>query len=267
MDTLFWILSKAIWMLVSPDNGLLFLLVLGTILQFTKRKVLGRRLITFTSMTILILAVFQVDRLILLPLENRFPAPKSLPKSIDGIIVLGGAENARVTHARGQVALLDSAERLTTFVELSRRYPNAKLVFTGGAGALNEQMFKGADAAKLFFEQLGLDANRVQYESDSRNTFENARNSFEMLRPKAEENWILITSAWHMPRSVGVFRKAGWPVIPYPVDFSTSGEMEYGLEFYGLSAVSSVSWVLREWVGILAYRLVGRTSELFPGPE
>ncbi len=266
METIVWVLSKVLWMLVNPSNGLLILLLVGTILLFTDRGKWGRRLITFVSSVILILAVFQLDRVLLLPLENRFTIPEPLPRAVDGIIVLGGGEDARITHARGQVALLDAAERLTSFVELSRLYPEAKLVFAGGAGALNEQRFKGADAARKLFEQLGLDSGRVQFESNSRNTLENAQNAFALVTPQKEESWILITSAWHMPRAVGVFRNIGWPVIPYPVDFSTSGEIQYGLDFYGLSAVPAFTWVLREWVGIAAYWLMGNTSELFPGP-
>lgn len=266
MDTVIWFLSKAIWMLVNPNNGLLILLVLGTVFLFTDRKAFGRKIITFCTGVLLILSIFPWDGLMLLPLENRFPIPEPLPKSIDGIIVLGGSEHARITHARGQVNLLDSAERLTTFVGLSRRYPNAKLVFAGGAGGLKDQKYKGADTARILFEQLGLESKRVQFESDSRNTFENAANAFKLVKPQRQESWVLVTSAWHMPRAVGVFRKAGWPVIAYPVDFSTSGDTDFSVGFYGLSA-SSVSWVLREWVGIVSYWMMGRTSELFPKPE
>ena len=142
MDTAIWILSKIIWALVKLDNLLLFSLVLGSLFLFTGRKSLGRKLVTISSVIILVLTVFPLNSLILLPLENRFPIPEPLPKSLDGIIVLSGAENLRITHARSQPAIRDSAERLTTFVGLSRRYPNAKLVFTGGAGSLSNQEFK-----------------------------------------------------------------------------------------------------------------------------
>ena len=265
MDTAVWILSKAIWMLVDPKNGLLILLVLGATLLYTGYKSLGRKLVTLVSGILLLLSIFPWAGLMLLPLENRFPIPEPLPNTIDGIIVLGGSEHARITQARGQVALLDSAERLTAFVSLSRRYPEAKLVFAGGAGGLRDQEFKGADTAKILFKQLGIKPNRVQFESNSRNTFENAMNAFELAKPKKQESWVLVTSAWHMPRAVGVFRNAGWSVIPYPVDFSTSGKMDFRIGFYGLS-VSSVSWVLREWIGMVSYWLMGKTSDLFPKP-
>jgi uncharacterized SAM-binding protein YcdF (DUF218 family) len=267
MDTATWIFSKVVWMLVDPDNGLLLLLVLGTILLFTDRKNLGRRLVSITSVALLVLTVFPWSGLILLPLENRFPIPEPLTKPIDGIIVLSGAEKSRITKERGQVVLRDSAERLTTFVGLSLRYPEAKLIFSGGAGSLGKQEFKDTDTARLLFEQLGLSTDRVHFESESRNTVENARNSFDLARPQMGEKWVLVTSASHMPRAVGVFRKIGWSVIPYPVDFNTTGKIEFGIHFTGLENVNLISWALHEWVGIVAYWVMGRTSELFPGPE
>ncbi|MBT5549591.1 MAG: YdcF family protein [Nitrospina sp.] len=266
MDTAIWVFSKVAWLLFDPDNGLLILLVLGAVLLYTGREKLGRRLVAIASVALLVLSIFPWSGLLLLPLENRFPIPEPLPESIDGIIVLSGAERARIAHARDQAVLRDSAERLTTFVGLSRRFPKAKLIFAGGAGGLGMQEYKDADTARILFEQLGLSANRVQFESSSRNTVENARNSFKLAKPQMGENWVLITSASHMPRAVGVFRSIGWPVIPYPVDFSTTGKIELGIIFDGLENINSISWALHEWVGIVAYRLMGRTSELFPGP-
>ena len=267
MDTITWIISKVIWTLINLDSVLLILLILGTIFLFSGRENLGRRLVAIASFSLLIFTTIPFADMVVLPLENRFPIPEPLPKSIDGIIVLGGAENAKISQARGQVVIHGSAERLTQFVGLSRRYPKAKLVFTGGAGALNKQQFVLADTARILFEQLGLSEDRVQFESKSRNTIENARLSFDIAKPQKGESWVLVTSASHMPRAVGVLRKIGWPVIPYPVDFNTTGKIEFRISLDGLRNISSLSWALHEWAGIVAYRLMGRTSELFPGPE
>jgi uncharacterized SAM-binding protein YcdF (DUF218 family) len=267
MDTAIWIFSKIIWALVKLDNLLLFSLVVGSLLLFTDRKSLGRKLVTISSVILLVFTILPFNSLIILPLENRFPIPEPLPKSIDGIIVLSGAERKTITKARGQVVLRDSAERLTTFVGLSRRYPNAKLVFTGGAGSLTNQKFKSVGTAQMLFEQLGLTSDRVKFEYDARNTQENGQNSYDLMKPKRGENWVLITSASHMPRAVGVFRKVGWSVIPYPVDYSTTGEIEFTLDLGGFQTVTATSSALHEWAGILAYWLMGRTSELFPGPN
>jgi len=156
---------------------------------------------------------------------------------------------------------------LTTFVSLARRFTDAKFVYAGGQGAIGAQEYKAAFTARLFFEQMGLDPDRVIFDSQSRNTLENAQNAFKLAKPKKGEKWVLITSAWHMPRSVGIFRKLDWEVIPYPVDFKTTGKLARALRIPpSLSATSGVSNVLYEWVGLIYYRLLGRTSELFPGP-
>ena len=204
--------------------------------------------------------------MLLIPLENRFPIPEPLPEDINGVIVLGGAEIPKLTQERGQASLGGSAERLTTFVSLARRFSDVKLVYAGGQGAIGRQEYKAAFTARLFFEQMGLDPDRVIFDSQSRNTMENAQNIFKLVKPQKGEKWVLITSAWHMPRSVGIFRKLGWEVIPYPVDYKTTGKSEVTLHFPPrLSSTSAVSNVLYEWIGLVYYRLLGRTSELFPG--
>ena len=111
-----------------------------------------------------------------------------------------------------------------------------------------------------------FDTDRVLFDYQSRNTMVNAQNALQLAKPEKDEKWILITSAWHMARSVGIFRKLGWQVIPYPVDFKTTGKTEFSLFIPSLASVSNISLPIYEWTGILYYWLLGRTSELFPGP-
>jgi uncharacterized SAM-binding protein YcdF (DUF218 family) len=267
MDTVLWIISKIFWRLASPDVCLLLVLLVGVCLLYSSREKLGRGLVATTTAIIVLFSLFPVSSMLLIPLENRFPIPEPLPEDINGVIVLGGAESPKLTQVRGQASLVGSAERLTTFVSLARRFPDAKFVYAGGQGAIGAQEYKAAFTARLFFEQMGLDPDRVMFDSQSRNTLENAQNALKLVKPEKEEKWVLITSAWHMPRSVGIFRKLGWEVIPYPVDYKTTGESELTLRFPPrLSTTSAVSNVLYEWIGLTYYRLLGRTSELFPGP-
>ena len=266
MDTVLWMISKVFWQLASPDISLLLVLSAGVCLLYFDREKLGRTLITVATIIIVLFSLFPISNMLLIPLENRFPIPEPLPKDINGVIVLGGAERPQLTQERGQVSLGGSAERLTTFVSLARRFSDVKLVYAGGQGAIGLQEYKAAFTARLFFEQMGLDPDRVIFDSQSRNTMENAQNAFKLVKPKKGEKWVLITSAWHMPRSVGIFRKLDWEVIPYPVDFKTTGKLELNLVIPPkLSSTSSVSNVLYEWIGLIYYRLLGRTSELFPG--
>jgi uncharacterized SAM-binding protein YcdF (DUF218 family) len=100
----------------------------------------------------------------------------------------------------------------------------------------------------------------------SRNTEENATLSKALAGPKPGERWLLVTSAYHMPRSVGLFRRAGFAVEPYPVDWRTSREnllTPFNLAGEGLERTDLA---IREWMGLAAYRISGKTSELLPGP-
>ena len=120
------------------------------------REKLGKRLITIVTAILLTFGLVPVGTVLLVPLENRFPIPEPLPEKIDGLIVLGGAEIPMLTKIRGQVSLAGSVERLTTFLSLARRFPEAELVYAGGQGAINAQEYKAAHTAKLFFEQMGF---------------------------------------------------------------------------------------------------------------
>lgn len=267
MDTLLWIISKLLRPVFSLDKLLLILLVLGTILLWTRRQRAGKWLVSLAAAALLSFAILPVGGWLLLPLEDRFPPPKALPENVDGIIALGGAELSTISAARGQPSLSEAAERLTTFAALARRYPQARLVFTGGLGRLSQKGPTSAETARTLLEQIGMDVDRILFDHQSRNTWENAKRSLTLANPQPGENWVLITSAYHMPRSVGVFRKVGWKVIPYPVDYYSEGPEQ---SFLGSGNLSSVEFITRwsqEWMGILAYWMMGRTSELLPGPE
>jgi uncharacterized SAM-binding protein YcdF (DUF218 family) len=264
VDNTFWVISKVIWGIVAPETSLLILLILGTVLMWTRRNKAGSLIVTTSVVIIALISILPFSTWIFHPLENRFPVPTKLPEEVDGIIVLAGAENISVTAARGQPSLNGGGERLTTFVWLARLYPNAILLFSGGSGSLIDQKNKPGDTARKLFDQLGLKAERVQYESDSKNTAESALKSYQLVQPKPDQNWILVTSAFHMARSVGLFRKVGWQIIPYPVDFSTTNSSSMSFD---LMEIGRFSQGLREWVGLVVYRMKGQITELFPRPH
>tara|TARA_Y100001960_G_scaffold160002_1_gene168218 strand:- start:119 stop:922 length:804 start_codon:yes stop_codon:yes gene_type:complete len=266
MDNTTWVISKIFWLLASPNTSIFLVLLAGVGLLFLSREKLGKKLIVASTALILLFSSLPIYEILLLPLENRFPIPEPLPEKLDGIIVLGGAEIPKLTKLRGQISLTNSAERLTTFVSLARKYSDAKFVYAGGQGAITAQKYKSAATARLFFEQMGLDTSHIIFDSQSRNTQENAENALKLVHPEKGEQWVLITSAWHMPRSVGIFRKLNWQVIPYPVDFKTTGELEMDIKLPRFSTIGSVSNAIYEWIGLFYYWLMGRTSELFPGP-
>jgi uncharacterized SAM-binding protein YcdF (DUF218 family) len=193
---------------------------------------------------------------LLRPLENRYPVPEAT--SIEGhagIIVLGGALGHPDSYrAHGQVPLGDAAERMTVPVGLMRQHPQLELVFSGGEGRLLTLGVTESELARVFYQQQGLDMNKVRLEDGSRNTRENAEQVAKLLGTRCQQPWLLVTSAWHMPRSMAEFEAVGCKVTPYPVDFRT-GEST-ALTEYEL-APSLLRWqtALNEWLGLWVYRV------------
>lgn len=184
-----------------------------------------------------------------------------------GIIVLGGSVNADLSASRDRVALENAAARLTSGVALALRYPKAQLVFTGGSSDIGAGGRDEAGTVHQLWSSLGVPEARMTFEDRSRNTFENAIFTRDLVAPKPGETWLLVTSAAHMPRAVGIFRRAGFPVVPYPVDYQTFGDIR---DWYPkadiLRSLHRISIAGHEWIGLAAYWLTGKTDALFPAP-
>lgn len=264
MDNLFFYLSKLIWLVISPDSLLLILIISCLILLYRNRQKQAKILLSIVSSAFIILALFPIGEWLLYPLESRFQNNPQLPDKVDGIIVLSGAEDAELSHIWGQVELGAAAERDLSFLFLAKRYPKAKLVFTGGTGSLTKQEYKGADVAKTLFEQQGFDTQRILFERKSRNTFENVIYTKKIIKPVNNEKWIVITTSWHMPRAVGIFCESSWPVIPYPVDHQTNKESLFRIDFDLSNNLYILKMATKEWLGLFAYYLSGKTTSIFP---
>ncbi len=258
-----FVLSKLFWAVFAPGNLLLLLVLVGLMVPRGGRR-RSARLALAAALALLAVAVLPIGQWVVAPLEARFPQPQ-LPAHIDGIIVLGGAVEPDITRAHGQVALDGAASRITETLAIALRHPEAKLLLSGGdASILPRPGEREADDTRRLFIELGVPPERILIEDRSRNTFENALFSRRVAAPKPGETWVLVTSAMHMPRAVGCFGEVGWNVLPYPVDYRTEAhplpdfKLAEHLELLDLAA--------KEWVGLVAYRLLGRTDALLPGP-
>lgn len=252
--------------LVDPGNLFFLVLLLGAVLSWTPTGRSGRLLVALAALAGLFAAAVPAGRQALLALENRFPAVTELPSRVDGVVVLGGMVDPFVTRARGQLTLGGAVERLLALAEIGRRYPGAKLVFSGGSGVLGRQDATEAEALRPHLAAFGLDPARVQFEGRARNTHENAVLTRALVRPRPEETWLLVTSAFHMPRAVGAFRHAGWAVVPYPVDYQLEPEPPPGWGFDFLGGMNALRAAMHEWTGLVVYRLTDKTGALFPAP-
>ena len=263
---MFFILSKTLGYITLPSNLLTLIGLSGIALLFTRFVGAGRRLLVASVILIVAIGVLPVGTALILPLEERFPPWNPAQGAPTGIIVLGGVINADRSAARGQISLDESAERVTAAVELARKYSSVRIVFAGG----NANLFTGpseASYAVLFFESLGVPRDRITIETQSRNTAENAVFTKRLIAPKPGERWLLVTSALHMPRAIGAFRQAGFPVEAFPVDYQTDGwEDLWGLPGSLMGGIRGLDIAVHEWLGLLAYWITGRIPVLFPGP-
>ncbi|CAK0773946.1 Membrane protein [Gammaproteobacteria bacterium] len=263
-----FVLSKLLWIVVTPGHFLMLALVTGVMLQRWRGERMQRwgRQVTLGVASILLgFTIFPVDQWLIQPLEHRFPIPV-LPDRVDGIIVLGGMVDTTLSLAWGRPKLNHEADRLTEFVYLAHRYPQARLVFSGGSGALGDGGPSEASVAREILSRLDLSPTRVLFEDQSRNTYENVLFSHQMVQPKASETWVLITSAALLPRTIGLFRKVDWPVIPYPVAFRAGREIALPPSLDLASTLCHFDEAIHEWLGLLAYWLMGRTDDWFPNP-
>jgi len=258
MDSFFYWFSKLVWLLVSLDSLLLICFGVGFFLLWFGRNIWAKRVFGVLLGLMLMVALFPIGEWLLYPLETKYPHNPQL-EDVDGIIVLSGSEDPIYTKIWNQVVVGGAIERNLAFMTLARQHPEARLVFTGGAGSVLQQNYKEADVAKRLFEEQGLDVSRVVFERESRNTWENALLSKELARPESGTNWVLITTAWHMPRSMGIFCKVGWEVTPYPVDFYTQPDNLLRVNWGFAVNLNILVAAVKEWVGLMAYRLTGKT--------
>jgi uncharacterized SAM-binding protein YcdF (DUF218 family) len=264
---MFFVLSKVLAFLTVPSNVILSIGIVGLLLLLTRFRRAGVRLTAASLLLLLIVGVTPIGYALIVALENRFPPGKEDGPPITGVIVLGGPIDSRMSTLRGKLSVTGEVERLLEGAALAKRHPSAKLVFTGGNPSLFGTDPPEAVYAVQLFEQLGVPKERIVLEDRSRNTAENAEFTRRMLDPKPGERWLLITSAIHMPRAVGAFRKAGFPVEPFPVDWHTPPNPHlWRLPRNLLGGVGALNHVAHEVIGLAAYWATGRTSELFPGP-
>ena len=256
---MFYALSKFLGFFVVPSNIMVSLGLIGIALLATGRARMGRCMVVASLILIAAVGVLPIGRWLALPLEDRFPRWDTTRGVPTGIIVLGGGViKPEISVNRGEIAVGNSADRIVAAVELARRYPSAQVVFVGR----NE-----ADFVIRFFEKFGVPQDRIVVERKSRDTAENATFAKQLIMPKPGERWLLVTSAIHMPRAVGVFRKMGFAVDAYPVDYQTAGTQDlWALSASLMGGIGILDRAAREWTGLLVYWITGRISEPFPRP-
>jgi uncharacterized SAM-binding protein YcdF (DUF218 family) len=266
-QAMFYYVAKIVWFFLTPSNALVTLALAGLLLMRTKRARLGQRLAISSAVLLFVAGLSPLGHALMLPLEERFPAYRDDGTPIAGIVVLGGTFDTEATNVHGQMALNETGERLIALGELARRYPDAKLIYAGGGSEFTPDTTPEATLVEKTAHQLGIAPGRIAYDRKSLNTYENAIYAKKLAQPKASERWLVVTSAFHTPRTVGVFRAVGFAVVPYPVDYRTAGPQSLLRPFAFVSeGLRRTDIATKEWIGLLTYRLSGRTQHVFPGP-
>ena len=264
---MFFILSKILGFLALPSNFLMAIGLVGLVLLCTRFTRLASWLIVTSLVLLAVAGLSPLGNVLILPLEQRFPPWDASRGPPDGLIILGGAISPGISAARGAVALDEAAERVTVAAELARRYPNARVIFSGGSNAVLFDEGVEAPFAVRQLQDLGIAHDRITAEEQSRNTIENAAFARLIANPKPGQRWLLLTSAYHMPRAVAAFRAADFPVEAYPVDWRTRGPDDLVRPFASVSeGLRRTDTAVHEWIGLFAYRLTGKTDAFFPGP-
>lgn len=263
---MFPILTRIFWLLVQPVSIAVLLLILGWLLSFRAKRFWSRTFLALGTLIFLVTGFTTFGYVLITPLETRFERPAE-PARIDGIVVLGGGMDGEVNNVRGGWELNRSGDRMVEAVRLALRHPEAKVVIAAGPAALAMEQEPEAYAARRLFESFGVAPDRLILDDKSRNTEENAQFAKALAGAEGAQTWLLVTSAFHMPRSMGLFRRAGFDVVPWPADYLASGAE--GIRFKVDQspeniAVSTIA--LREWAGLVGYKLTGKIDELVPGP-
>lgn len=260
MDTALFIISKCVGLILRPDAWIILILGFALWAARSGRPRCSRVALTALLVGLITIGVLPLGQMAIARIEMRIAPPAELSR-VDGIVVLGGGEDLAASRRWGTVSLGDGAERLTTAAALARRFPEARVIYAGGSGRLRDALGPDAteaDVALGFFTEQGIARDRILLDPSSRNTAENARNARALMQTGAAETWLLVTSAFHMPRAMQSFTEAGWGnIIPYPVDYRTVSFRD-GMGWNLQGNLEFLQMAIREVVGSLAYRFLKR---------
>ena len=256
-------LSKFLWSFINPFNILLIFIFIGILFHWLLKYRIYKLFYFIALIIFIFTAVMPTGNLLFYLLEKNYQNQELLPKKVNGILVLSGATNPGLSREYNQIHLNDSVERLTESIKLIQIFPESKVIFSGGSGSITNVKLTHAAIAKNFYKQLNVNTKKIIFEDKSRNTYENILFSFEIAKPQEEENWILITSAFHMNRAMNIAEKIDWKLIPYAVDFKTPKSFSWSLSFAFFSNLSDFQYAAHEWTGLIAYYFMGRTNKIF----
>lgn len=253
--------------IIHIDKIILGLFFIGILLLYTEKFFfLGRKIFSLITLIFIGLCVVPTSQWVATYLENRFPQIQKVPQDVVGMIFLGGGFDSETSGERGITCYNIAAGRVIATLELVKQHPHLKVAFTGG-GARTNNARSEAEMMKNLFESVGINPHSFIFENLSKNTIENAKFLHGMVKPKTGEKWLLVTSALHMPRAVGLFRKEGWDIVPYPVDYHTLGGYPSKPNFGLSGGFQAWAYVSKEIIAMATNYLLGYSDEFIASPR
>lgn len=250
----------------TPSNVLALLVIGGIVLILLRRR--WTTIIAAVALGAVAVAMLSpLGTILLTPLEERFPDAQFPNEDIDGIIVLGGSYDTQIHSYLSTILLEEDTEPMAAVPDLARRYPRAQIIFSGGTDPSDPAVNEAA-IVKRYFISFGIDPNRIMIEDKSMTTSENARFTARLIHPKPEQRWLLVSSAYHLPRAIGAFRKAGFNISAFSVGRRTHGWNDlWRPASTAADNLRRIDVAVHEWVGLVWYRLSGYSDEWFAGPR
>ena len=256
-------LSKILWLIFNPFNIFIFVTLLSIFLYFVKLRGLSLIIFLINFVFIALISFLPIGSYLIYNIEKEYHSYIKPPEKVDGILILGGATNPLFFNEYNQISLNGSAERLVESVMIIKKFDKAKVIFSGGSGIINRPDLGHSQVAKSFYKKIGIEINQIIFEDQSRNTYENIIYSKKIANPKINENWLLITSASHMKRALLIADKHNWKLIPYAVDFKNIKNFKFIPNLKLLKNLNTFQQGSHEWLGLISYYLMGRTTKVF----
>ena len=256
-------LSKILWLILNPFNIFIFITLLSIFLYFIKLRRLSLIIFLINFVFIALISFLPIGSYLIYNIEKEYHSYIKPPDQVDGILILGGATNPLLYNEYHQISLNGSSERLVESVFIIKKFDKAKVIFSGGSGLVNRPDLDHAQVAKSFYKKIGIETNKITFEDESRNTYENIIYSKKIANPKINENWLLITSASHMKRALLIADKNNWKLIPYAVDFKNIKNFKFIPNLKLLKNLNTFQQGSHEWLGLISYYLMGRTTKVF----
>ena len=260
-----FLIDKAFSIFARPVELALVLLSASFILLVLGRWRLGLALLGIVAFSGIATVLLPVDDWLLAPLEARFPRPVQLPACIDGILMIGAGEDRRGTTAWHEPLLMADFGSFLEAQRLMRTHPEAGLLFSG-YGSNARGMITEAAIGKQILVQMGVAPARIRLEERSRDTWQNFRYAQQIAAPTTGQVWVLVATAAHIPRSIGIARHLGWTMIADPTSYQSAPDGGLIPQADLLRKLQNIQTALHEWEGLMGYWLEGHTDTLFPAP-